>query len=153
MFSWVIPGKIAGSHKPRDLGEIDDWINQGIKAVVVLEEKHKRIVDVDVLSKYFDVLDVPIKDFAIPTINEIEIVTKWIDERIKENKPVVIHCGTGLGRTGVIIASYLVSVGWRPEDAISYVRRKRPGSIETEDQERIVYDYYKILRNKTLKVS
>jgi atypical dual specificity phosphatase len=147
MFSWVIPGKIAGSHKPRSLEEINDWINQGIKAVVVLEERHRRIIDVDALSKYFDVLETPIKDFNTLTINEINTITKWIDEKIKGNKSVVVHCGTGLERTGVIIASYLVSVGWRPEDAINYVRRKRPGSIETEDQEKVVYNYYKALRN------
>ena len=48
--------------------------------------------------------------------------------------PVAVHCGAGLGRTGVVLAAYLVSKGMTAQAAIARVRRLRPHSIETEDQ-------------------
>ena len=42
------------------------------------------------------------------------------------NTQVAVHCHAGLGRTGVLIASYLVYT-WRcrPQDAIHFVRSRR----------------------------
>ncbi|XP_025837410.1 protein tyrosine phosphatase domain-containing protein 1 isoform X1 [Agrilus planipennis] len=48
---------------------------------------------------------------------------------------VAIHCHAGLGRTGVLIASYLVySLRVNANEAIKYVRLKRPGSVQTRGQ-------------------
>lgn len=45
---------------------------------------------------------------------------------------VGVHCHAGLGRTGVLIACYLVyAMRLRANDAIRFVRCKRPGSIQS----------------------
>jgi len=49
-----------------------------------------------------------------------------------------LHCYAGLGRTGTIAARILVEHGARPDAAIALVRKIRPGSIETLEQERYV---------------
>ncbi|CAI2728619.1 unnamed protein product [Schistosoma spindalis] len=59
---------------------------------------------------------------------------------------IAVHCHAGLGRTGVIIACYLVfnnriSAG----EAIQYVRFRRSGSIQTQNQVRCVYEFEKYL--------
>ena len=54
---------------------------------------------------------------------------------------VVVHCGAGLGRTGVVLACYFVNKGLSAQNAIARVRRLRPGSIETEDQADAVLDF------------
>lgn len=51
---------------------------------------------------------------------------------------VVLHCAAGLGRTGMIAAKLLMALGVEGGDAVAQVRRARPGTIETAEQERFV---------------
>ena len=45
---------------------------------------------------------------------------------------VAVHCHAGLGRTGVLIACYLVYANrLRANEAVRLVRNKRPGSIQS----------------------
>jgi atypical dual specificity phosphatase len=51
------------------------------------------------------------------------------------------HCLGGVGRTGTMVACYLVVRGATPREAIAEVRARRPGSIQTGEQERVVHRY------------
>src|SRR5690606_7172241 len=52
---------------------------------------------------------------------------------------VLVHCRGGLRRAGTIAARLAVELGSTPTDAIDYVRRVRPGAIETREQSDYVY--------------
>lgn len=54
---------------------------------------------------------------------------------LKNGEMVVVHCRGGLGRTGLVVARFLVEEGMAPDDAIARVRAVRPGAIETWEQE------------------
>lgn len=55
---------------------------------------------------------------------------------------VAIHCHAGLGRTGLLICSYLVFTNrMSANDAIHYVREKRPRSIQTRRQMQCLKDF------------
>lgn len=54
---------------------------------------------------------------------------------LKTGGLVVVHCRGGLGRTGLVVARFLVEDGMAPDDAIALVRSVRPGAIETWEQE------------------
>lgn len=59
------------------------------------------------------------------------------------SQAVAVHCILGLGRTGTMLACYLVKdKGLAPADAIAEIRRLRPGSIETYEQEKAVFQFY-----------
>lgn len=56
-------------------------------------------------------------------------------------RSVTVHCRGGLGRTGLVAACLLTRQGVAPAEAISTVRRHRPGAIETREQERYVHAF------------
>ena len=60
-----------------------------------------------------------------------------------------MHCYWGLGRTGTMLACYLVKLcGMDAQSAITQVRYTRPYSIETYEQEEAVFDYAEYLSKK-----
>ncbi len=55
-----------------------------------------------------------------------------------------VHCRMGKGRTGTLVACYMVeSRRITAKEAIEELRQMRPGSVETEEQEQVVERYYK----------
>jgi atypical dual specificity phosphatase len=73
-------------------------------------------------------------------------IVEFIEARNAEAKPVLVHCGEGKGRTGTVLAAYLVSKGATADEAIERVRELRPGSIENVDQENAIRLLEKTLR-------
>jgi atypical dual specificity phosphatase len=76
-----------------------------------------------------------------PTPEQLDQTVSAIAKAHDRQMGVGVHCGAGLGRTGVVLACYLVHKGSGAQNAIAKVRRLRPGSIETEEQADAVIDF------------
>ena len=94
-------------------------------------------------------LHLPIRDFDAPTWRQIDRFLAFVDRQISHGVSVAVHCQAGLGRTGTLLACYLVWQGMTAEEAMEEVARKRPGSIETEGQRKAVRDFEKRLRRRS----
>ncbi|GFG37415.1 hypothetical protein Cfor_05161, partial [Coptotermes formosanus] len=74
------------------------------------------------------------KDYGEATLTSLLDMVKVMAFALTEGK-VAVHCHAGLGRTGVLIACYLVySLRVRANDAIRFVRLKRPNAVQTRGQ-------------------
>lgn len=150
-FSFVVPRTLAGMARPGLFGQLGEDLafikSEGIKAILSLSELP---LDENLLhAEGFSYLHVPVGDFTAPTLEQVEQCVSFIDRMIEEeNKPVAIHCGAGCGRTGTILACYLVKKASTAEKAIENVRSKRPCSIETDTQRVLVYRYEEYLKHR-----
>ena len=143
-FSWLIDQKLAGSGMPTTFDEIEWVAKQGVKSIVTMTE--------DALPESWinnvKYLHVPTEDLNAPDMDKIDEAVDFIQERINEKEPVMVHCAAGIGRTGTILACYLIKYKkYSAKDAIKKVREERPGSIQSERQEFVVGLYQKHIGN------
>ena len=141
-FTWIINGKLAGHQAPSC--ELDlAWLKQqGVLALVKMAEQLKAEVNNIQINKLgmWDCHE-PVPDFSAPELGQIHRMIQFIENSLLNNRPVGISCRAGLGRTGTILACYLVSQGYGADAAIKETRKKRPGSIETQEQEDAIKAY------------
>ena len=86
----------------------------------------------------------PIIDFNIPTKNsllKLNLLLSDLERFLKEEKNIIIHCKAGLGRTGTIASLLLAKLGISTKDAVQYIRKYRPGSIDTDEQKNFVLNW------------
>ena len=79
-------------------------------------------------------LHLPVRDFAAPAPAQLDAGVQAIEAELRGDGAVAVHCRAGLGRTGTLLACYLIAQGLSAERAIARVRRCRPGSIESWQQ-------------------
>ena len=83
----------------------------------------------------------PIHDMQVPgrAFEQAWSVTgRRVHQRLDAGELVTLHCRAGYGRTGTIAAQVLRERDVAAAEAIALVRRHRPGTIETIEQEAYV---------------
>ena len=145
-FTWIIDDLIAGMSRPFGRSDFGELRSHGVSALVSLTEDSPQedLVSEAGLNHY----SFPIRDMSVPSPEDVDTVIEVIRKERDKGGRVAIHCGAGLGRTGTVLACYLVSEGHCAEDAIRTVRARRPGSVETVEQEAFVASYERRLRPK-----
>ncbi|MCK6439769.1 MAG: dual specificity protein phosphatase family protein [Planctomycetes bacterium] len=149
-FSWIKKGQLAGMAMPGSATDIEDDLqflrDSGIRLLVSLSE---RPIDPQLLARYdISALHLPVADFTPPSIEQLRKFLDHVRFTLSQGGAVGVHCRAGLGRTGTVLASYLISEGMDTASAMAEVRRIRPGSIETDEQEAVLEEFERALRKK-----
>jgi atypical dual specificity phosphatase len=141
-FRWIIEGQVGGHRAPLSEEDLVYLRSKGVKALVRLAAEDETGLSTDKIRRLgFIDLHEPVTDMTAPGLNQVEKIMRFITFSLAEGRPVAVSCHLGLGRTGTILACYLVIKGLDAEIAINKVRKKRPGSIETREQEELIKAY------------
>jgi protein-tyrosine phosphatase len=68
---------------------------------------------------------VPVRDFAVPSEEQIVVALDLIDSELEADGVVYVHCWAGCGRTGVVVGCWLVRHGADPAGALERIVETR----------------------------
>jgi len=159
---WVIPGVLAGMPVPYihidrrlnfggPLSAYDDDLpvlySASIRAVVSLLNIPS---DASVYEPAgFSFLCLPVPDGGAPTIEQTKEFVRFVGEQKAAGRAVAVHCEAGLGRTGTILAAYLIAEGASASEAIRRVREVERVAVETARQIQFLEQYEQVMKTGT----
>jgi protein-tyrosine phosphatase len=130
---------IFGAERPKyKQKSIAQWIKfmqqqEMSRVCCLLESKQLARYSINLLETYRQqftakyVLWQPIKDFQLPPAEIlIERIIPFLISAVEKQQKTVVHCSGGVGRTGIVLASWLVSqCGYSNQEAISAVQQNQ----------------------------
>jgi atypical dual specificity phosphatase len=149
-FTWIIEKQLAGANAPRSFDDLRSIREAGIRLIINLREQEHAHADEQLARHELCQLHLPVPDWRAPNLEQTVEAVAAIDRTIADGEGVLVHCAWGVGRTGTLLACYLVATGMRPDTAIARVRELRPGSLEVDEQVDAV-SLYELHRRNTLQ--
>jgi atypical dual specificity phosphatase len=132
-FGWVEKGKLAGSGLPSSRSQVA-WLSRaGAKTLLTLTESPLPASWLEGTGLRYR--HIPMVDHEPPEKGRLVEAVTFVDDEIMAGRAVVVHCLAGKGRTGCVLAGYLMLKGMPLEDAVEFVRRQRPGSVERSQEQ------------------
>lgn len=151
-FTWVVPDLLAGMACPGYFTELtadlDYLAAEGVAVIVTLTEFALELPPNSIFRAYH----LPIEDFGAPDHDQTTQFCTLVDEAEQAGRRVVVHCLAGIGRTGTLLAAYLM---WRSKltaaQALTEVRMRRREYVQSVDQEAYLqaWETHLTLRNST----
>lgn len=155
---WVLDDLLLAGPYPGspDDGRARDkigWLlDAGVRVFVNLTERgellpYEAILQDEARARGIDVehVRVPIRNLDVPSERDLARTLVAIDEALRANRPVYVHCWGGIGRTGTIVGCWLAQSGHPGDTALARLAELRDGcdpecrtSPETERQRALV---------------
>lgn len=116
--------------------DYDDWrqlVTEGVSIVVSLQaERHDEHVFRELQPEGY--LRLPTTDFSPPTVAQLRMGAAFIDQAVRSDRIVLIHCHAGVGRSAMQCAAYFIYAGMSLEQGWELLTSKRPIVHLTERQ-------------------
>jgi atypical dual specificity phosphatase len=138
-FSWIDRPLLAAMGRPETLEDLHWLRQQGLEVLISLTEEPPLRPWINEAGLML--VHVPVIDMQPPTQEQLDLCLATIARAHQQQLGVGVHCGAGLGRTGVVLGCYFVTKDLNAKNAVARVRRLRPGSIETPEQEEAVNEF------------
>ena len=149
-FAWLLPGKLAGTPMPGVVVALEHDLQAlrrcGVTMLITLTEKD---IDQAPLQAFgLRNLHLPVYDRQSPSVAQIQMLLKRMEVLMKRGEVLAVHCLAGLGRTGTVLASWLIYEGLTAQEALRRVRSIDAQYVQSIDQEEFLQSYEDTLVRK-----
>jgi atypical dual specificity phosphatase len=136
-FTWVREERLAASGRPFSRQQIDWLRDNGVTAILSLtEEALPSDWTTDMETEH-----ISMKDHAPPSVSDMRLAADYLASALSKGKVVLVHCLAGKGRTGSVLAAYMMAYeGKTARQALDELRSTRGGSVERA-QEPMVFEF------------
>jgi atypical dual specificity phosphatase len=142
-FHWILPNQLAGMERPglyrEEAEDLAAIAAAGISILISLT--HVPVSTQTLRSFGIQGHHFPILHKGAPPIEPALLLCKYMDRAIAGGKRIAVHCHAGMGRTGTILASYLIWKGRSPEEAIARLRSISRGFVQSSAQYDFLYTF------------
>lgn len=128
--------------------ELPVLYSAGIRAVVSLLNLHSDAAIFE--SAGFSFLCLPVPDGGAPSLEQAVQFIRFVEDQRKAQQPVAVHCEAGLGRTGTVLATYLIAQGANADEAIQRIREVEKTAIETHRQIQFLHEWAEQVRHRNV---
>lgn len=137
--------------EPDISGDIESLKSRNISHLLLLasQKECETITGLNLKEKYesegVNVLELPIRDFGVPTPEELSFVLEEMQGLLSQDCSLAVHCMGGNGRTGLVLACLASKAFELPvKEAIAWVREFVPKAVESKAQEKFIADFIEI---------
>ena len=141
----IVPGKLIAGRHPCAWGpenapaEVQQLEKAGVTYFLDLTQEGELDPYVHLLSSRTRHRRMAIRDFSVPSREQLALILDAIDVEIGAEGIVYVHCWAGCGRTGVVVGSWLVRHGADPNEALARIAEVRGlGCPQTLEQRLLV---------------
>ena len=151
-FSWIVENSIAGMERPGLFYPIEEDLkflkSLNIDFIVNLQEKEHFIE-----HEGFTVKNIAIDDFGPPEYEDFVEFINFVKPNLDNDKRIVVHCYAGMGRTNLMLASYLMHhLKINADLALEEIKQRRPVHLVTYRHEEALREYYYVIRDTFDKI-
>lgn len=140
-FRWIAPNLVGACPEPGIVNPLEydlDLLSRvGVTTLITLTEK-----DLDqaaLRAAGLQNIHLPIFDREAPSLSQAYMLVRRMQKLIDAGEVLAVHCKAGIGRTGTILAAWLIREGGlSAQEAIARLRRINPAYVQTELQEQFL---------------
>lgn len=140
-FHWLVPGKLAGCPMPGVVfaADHDLALLRGMGVTVLVNLTENPMPDALLAPHGLRSYHLGIADRGAPPLLWAKLLLAKIEVMLREGEVVAVHCLAGLGRTGMVLAAWLVREGLTADEALRRLRTLEPGFVQSREQEDLLH--------------
>lgn len=141
-YNYITDGIYIGTNQCCQTHFDEKLKNEGIEADISLEEER---VDAPFGVQFY--VWIPVKNHAAPTNKQIDFCVTTLEKLANMGKKIYVHCQNGHGRAPTMVAAYLIKKGKSVDEAIEFIKAKRPTIHLEKVQKEALKEFSKSITN------
>lgn len=140
-FHWLVPGKLAGCPMPGVVfaADHDLALLRGMGVTVLVNLTESPMAEAVLAPHGLRSYHLGIPDRGAPPLLWAKLLLAKIEVMLREGEVVAVHCLAGLGRTGMVLAAWLVREGLTADEALRRLRTIDSGFVQSREQEDLLH--------------